>query len=293
MRTKVIEGHENYKISDTGRIFNITTDHELKPIKNSYGYLRVNLDGKCCRIHRLVGFAFVKNPNPKKFKEINHLNGLKDNNNYQNLEWTDRSGNMKHAYETGLENSIKFRGSNNVKAKLTDDQVHEICRLFGKGIGATEIARMMGKPSLKTIIQHIKNRQSWCHISKDYKFSTDEFLKPRLTENQVHEVCKKIEKGMGAAEIAKSLGDSTLRKSIQQIKSSNYWADISKLYDFSKAKRNNKLTDTQVHKICDLLETGMGVMEIAKNFGNSALKQVIQAIKDKRSWKKVSKNYNF
>ena len=74
------------------------------------GYKRVNL-GSVHRvaIHRLVAHHFV--PKPKylvdqglneKTLVVNHLDGNKLNNRWDNLEWTTHTGNLAHAYATGL-----------------------------------------------------------------------------------------------------------------------------------------------------------------------------------------------
>jgi hypothetical protein len=54
------------------------------------------------RVHRLVAFAFLPNPNPKKFYQINHIDGDKKNNHVTNLEWSNHSLNQKHAWDVGL-----------------------------------------------------------------------------------------------------------------------------------------------------------------------------------------------
>lgn len=74
----------------------------LKPRLHSSGYLRVMLSVNNKHydryIHRLVATEFCKNHNPLKYKEVNHIDGNKTNNNSDNLEWCDRSYNNKHAY---------------------------------------------------------------------------------------------------------------------------------------------------------------------------------------------------
>jgi hypothetical protein len=95
-----------YEISSHGRIRRISTGTILKEIKrNGYRSHRyANGDfKKSYKTHRLVAMLYVPNKNPKKYKDINHIDGNKLNNYYKNLEWTNCSGNTSHAIETGLQ----------------------------------------------------------------------------------------------------------------------------------------------------------------------------------------------
>jgi len=47
------------------------------------------------KIHRLVAINFV--PNPNNYKQINHLDGDKDNNHASNLEWCTAQHNITHS----------------------------------------------------------------------------------------------------------------------------------------------------------------------------------------------------
>lgn len=104
-----ISGYEGlYEISDIGRVrSNISGGKILKPLKHTGGYRYVNLykNKKQTKyyIHRLVAAHFIREP--YRGEEVNHLNGIKEDNSLKNLEWTSPVENNRHARETGLINN--------------------------------------------------------------------------------------------------------------------------------------------------------------------------------------------
>ena len=48
-----------------------------------------------CRIHRLVGFAFIPNPNPETHTVLDHINGNRVDYRVSNLRWTTLQENSK------------------------------------------------------------------------------------------------------------------------------------------------------------------------------------------------------
>ena len=97
-----------YEISNHGRARTNSQRPGLLTLTtqaSGYRYVMVQLANgkqKNCRVNRLVAQVFI--PNPKQLPEVNHIDGNKDNNHVSNLEWCDRSQNMKHAIRTGLAN---------------------------------------------------------------------------------------------------------------------------------------------------------------------------------------------
>lgn len=109
---KDIEEFPSYQASDLGRIRNKNTGF----IKNVYydndGYVKVTLvkNKRSYRktVHRLVAEAFLGGKHPGL--QVNHKNGIKDDNRLINLEWVTGSENVKHAYDTGLRKPSGGRG---------------------------------------------------------------------------------------------------------------------------------------------------------------------------------------
>ena len=56
-------------------------------------------------LHRIIAVTFIEPI--RGLEHVNHIDGDKLNNNVSNLEWCDHQMNMKHAYSTGLCDSVK------------------------------------------------------------------------------------------------------------------------------------------------------------------------------------------
>lgn len=107
---KRIDGvDDHYEVSNTGLI-RTTGSRKYKsptilksvpePHKYLFNALRSAGKTKIVRVHRAVAMAFVPNPENKPF--VNHIDGDKNNNCANNLEWVTHIENMKHAKESGL-----------------------------------------------------------------------------------------------------------------------------------------------------------------------------------------------
>jgi len=96
---KVINDFPNYSVSNMGNVKNNNTELILKPNKKKLGYLEIKLYSNNSKrnyflIHRLVAIHFL--PNCNNYKEIDHINHIKNDNRLINLRWCDRSINSSN-----------------------------------------------------------------------------------------------------------------------------------------------------------------------------------------------------
>ena len=169
---KDVKGYEGYyQVSNLGNVRSLdrtilckngskrfTTGKILKPQKDYQGYLRVclNVCGKfkTYRVHRLVALNFLDEKENKD--QINHVNGVKDDNRLANLEWVTGSENIKHAIKTGLMKDSYIDRSNkgilNPNSKLDAEDVKKIRQLRKEGYKLKELSDIF-----KVSVVHLSN----------------------------------------------------------------------------------------------------------------------------------------
>lgn len=128
-----------YQVSNLGRVKSLqrcggTRFYNREYILNNYvnkknGYVYVyltkNNKSKNIRLHRLVAQAFI--PNPNNYKQINHIDGNKENNCVDNLEWCDSSYNIKDMYRR----RGKYDNDDNIIKKYKElKSCNKVAKLF-------------------------------------------------------------------------------------------------------------------------------------------------------------------
>lgn len=103
---------DKYQISNHGRIRDKNTKEILHQRLDKYGYCMITLKlnnpteggyySKPFKTHRIVANAWYG----VSSSDVNHIDGVHNNNYYKNLEYTTRLENLDHAIKTGLRETI-------------------------------------------------------------------------------------------------------------------------------------------------------------------------------------------
>ncbi len=178
VKWKIIVGAPHYYVSNEGKVLSCARLEEikgrhpnpylrkrrttiLKPRINNSGYYQVSLpfqEGtKRKSIHRLVAEAFI--PNPENKPEVNHIDGDRLNNRYDNLEWCTRSENSLHSTKV-LKKNV---GDNSNSSKLTSEQVLQIADRLAKGETQTSLAKEFNVSN--HAIYRIQHGYNWSHLT--------------------------------------------------------------------------------------------------------------------------------
>lgn len=120
-----------YRVYENGDIYG-SSGKKLSPYKDKkwgYNIICTHYNGKQMleKVHRIVAILFI--PNPENKPQVNHINGNKDNNCKENLEWVTCSENIKHSYANGL--SEKTRESAKIRGKINSNVIAQLGIKYG------------------------------------------------------------------------------------------------------------------------------------------------------------------
>jgi hypothetical protein len=161
-RWRTIQGfNQRYEVSDRGRIRRRDgMAMRTKVTKKGYAVARLRYRGKVMvrRVHRLVLLAFDPIADPEGM-DVNHKNGIKEDNRMANLEWCTRAENNLHAFRTGLRVPVRTQGERNHFAQYGRDEIIGI----RSAISAMAAKSLYPRVSIRHIYR-IRSKRSWSHI---------------------------------------------------------------------------------------------------------------------------------
>ncbi len=158
MEPKPLHG---YLIYPDGRIWSNVRRKFVKQKQDKRGYMRVwfSEDGKqkWRLVHRLVATAFY---GESQLPQVNHMDGDKTNNHFQNLEWCTSSHNIRHSLATGLASMDKLQAHNEKIRKVSREVVAlaDMCQRYGM-YSFQKLAELIGVHTM-TIHDAIKRRRA-------------------------------------------------------------------------------------------------------------------------------------
>lgn len=125
---RVVPTASRYYVTDTGRVFSYVYgySHEISPAPNGRGYPQCYVGRDVAEghrrewrpyVHELVALAFIgpRPVEPGRTYEVDHVNGVKDDNRPENLAYVTREENRSRAIASGRH-----------PAKLTEAGVYEL-----------------------------------------------------------------------------------------------------------------------------------------------------------------------
>lgn len=110
-----------YLAFENGMIFNLHGELMQGGVDRC-GYIHGLLDNRNMYHHRVIATLFCKRDIGNDY--VNHIDGNKQNNSSDNLEWVTRSENTKHSYRLGLQKST---GTGMVYTDAERDYIREHC----------------------------------------------------------------------------------------------------------------------------------------------------------------------
>jgi site-specific DNA-cytosine methylase len=153
---KDVIGFENhYEVSNLGNIRR-KKSKRLRRVDFSIEYpsILLSVEGKhkTYRVHRIVAKAFL--PEIEGKTHVNHINGNKQDNRLENLEWVTQSENNLHVYRA-LGKKSYFIGKTPPNKKVIESDIAEYDRLNKFGISTDKIGEMYGING-STIRKHLR-----------------------------------------------------------------------------------------------------------------------------------------
>lgn len=235
---------KKFYVSFDGEIYNTTTHKFSRGHVNKRGYVTVELtDYNNHRIstsmHNVIEKVFDWFPGCENL-EVNHKNGIHNDNRFNNLELVTHTENVHHAYATGLN---KYYGENHLDATTTDKQVKQICELLqikNPRLTYAEIGERVGVSEI--VVVQVATGICWVRSTEKYGYTPTKRNK-RFTDEEVHKMCEIFVRLKGhsfdeiVTTVAKELGYELNSNFVHKLtfiyyRRKSYFTRITDLYDY-------------------------------------------------------------
>ena len=174
--------------------------------------------------------------------------------------------------------------------KLTESDVHGICKLLKEGVNGSDVAKQYGIS--KSYVSAIRCGRSQSHISKLYGLTVKEVHAEKLPAEKVHEICKMLIKKYKMQDIADAVGTTT--NVVSNVRRGMSYQEISSKYVLT-TRNYGTLTDDMVECICEMLQEGYSDRVIVDKLKKNGIKITagqISGIRHKRMYKRVTSKYD-
>lgn len=270
-----------YWITRFGEVWAGDNFHKYEGQVDGGGYRYLSIGSMCgVRVHRLVAEAFIPIPTrylkygfTKDTLQINHIDGNKLNNRWDNLEWVTRKENMEHASITGL-----------LQVGISDEMLELVWKLLSEGKRDIDIARItrIPTPTVSNIRQGVSPR-----------YRTDKYTWPKRspggqTDLEQHQkIIDLWNQGLKYKEIAEITG--SCESHIGEVLDAHPELVTRERRDNSAQTNGSKVDDETLTKIFEMLQDNKTNEEI-RDVTNVRIEK-IASIRARRVYKKQGALY--